>query len=144
MHTALLLGLAFTVSAPALKDKTPKEETTILGEWNVVDSIAGGKSDGLMQRAPIDKIVITTETWTVHRMGQGGPGSPIRFDPKAKPAQLDIGTNNNPHCKSIYKIEGDTLTVCYVMGGERPEKFESPVNSNVRIMILKRIKPEKP
>jgi uncharacterized protein (TIGR03067 family) len=143
MNTTLALSLAFAISAPGLKEKS-KEEPTIVGEWSVADSIVGGKSDGTVQRFPIDKIVITAETWTVVRRGKDGPPTPIRFDPKAKPAELDFEPGPKPSCACICKIEGDTLTICYILEGERPDTFDSPVGSNVRLMILKRLKPEKP
>ena len=141
MNSIVLAGAALLLGAPALKDP-PAKPPTIVGEWTVEASLLGGKDDGLMTRAPIDRIIITSERWIVVRNGQVSAGSEIAVDLKQDPPHLDIGvTEKGPGSKAVFKLDGDTLTVCYVSGGaDRPTKVESPLNSNVRLMTLKRIK----
>ena len=43
-------------------------------------------------------------------------------------------------CKAIFQLDGDKLSVCYVLTGERPTKIESPPNTQLRLMTLKRLK----
>ena len=137
----LLVGLALAVGAPALKE-APKADPSPVGEWTVEESLLGGKPDGLMQRAPIDKIVISADRWTVVRKGQASGGVPIGLDPKANPPRLDFFSDGPASAgfKGVYRLDGDTLTVCYVLDGHRPAKVESPPGSRVQLLRLKRIK----
>src|SRR5262245_47264524 len=141
MSTTLLLGLALSVSAPALKDP-PAKPATVEGEWTVESGLVGGKPDTGLFRNPIDKIVIANGKWSVHRGGQAPGAAKITFDSKKDPPEFTFTGSNEQG--GIYKLEGDTLTICYELGGaKRPQSFDSPVGSNVRIMVLKRIKPAK-
>jgi|SoiMethySBSTD1v2_1073268.scaffolds.fasta_scaffold181022_2 uncharacterized protein (TIGR03067 family) len=136
---ALFLGLSLVAGAPALKDP-PAKPPSVEGEWTVVSSVAGGQSDGVMEKNPIDKIVITADKWIVVRGGRPSTGSDITLDPKQDPPHLDLGWSGKTGTRGIYKLEGDSLIVCYTLNGERPTKIESPPNSNVRMMTLKRLK----
>jgi hypothetical protein len=42
--------------------------------------------------------------------------------------------------KGIYKIDGDTLTMCLSPTGERPAKFESTAGGQTILMTFKRMK----
>ena len=140
MNTTILTGLAILIGAPALKDP-PAKPPTIEGEWTVESSVAGGKDDGLLSKSPIDKIIITADRWIVVRNGVSSAGSEIAVDLKQDPPHLDIGVmGKGTGSRAVFKLEGDTLSVCYILGGaERPSKVESPLNSNLRLMTLKRI-----
>jgi len=93
-----------------------------------------------MEKNPIDKIVITADKWIVVRGGTPSTGSDITLDPKQDTPHLDLGWSGKTGTRGIYKLEGDSLIVCYTLNGERPTKIESPPNSNVRMMTLKRLK----
>lgn len=141
MYTLTLTTLAVALGAPALKDP-PAKTPTIEGEWTVEASLSGGKDDGVMTRSPIDKIIITADRWIVVRNGMGNPGSEISIDTKQDPPHLTFGAAGvgGGGSKGIFKLDGDTLSVCYTLTGERPTKVESPLDSQIRLMTLKRIK----
>jgi uncharacterized protein (TIGR03067 family) len=139
MNTIVLNCIAFAFAAPALRD-LPAEPATIEGEW-AIESILLGGEDNIRAQPPIDKIVITADRWIVVRRGIGNPGAEIAIDSKKNPPRIDIGiTDGKVNSKGIFKLEGDTLMVCWVLDGERPKKFESPINSRIRLLTLKRIK----
>src|SRR5262245_10115535 len=103
---AIFLGLSLMAAAPALKDP-PAKPPTVEGEWTVVSSLAGGQSDGVMEKNPIDKIVITSDKWMVVRGGTPSAGSDITLDPKQDPPHLDLGWSGKTGTRGIYKLEGD-------------------------------------
>ncbi|HEX3152582.1 MAG TPA: TIGR03067 domain-containing protein [Gemmataceae bacterium] len=139
MHT-LLIGLAISLGAPSLKDG-PKPPASPVGEWTVEASVLGGKSDGILETSPIEKIVITADRWIVVRNGQASPGSEMTLDPKQDPPHLDLDPGGKGSgTKAVYKLEGDTLMVAYTINGDRPTKVESPPDSQIRMMTLKRVK----
>jgi uncharacterized protein (TIGR03067 family) len=135
----LLFGLAVAVGAPALKEAKP--DPSPVGEWTVESSVFGGKDDGVMREAPIEKIVITPDRWTVVRNGDLRGGSQIAINPKKDPPEIDFDPGMGAGgIKGIYRLDGDTLTVCYTLRGDRPTKVESPAGSQIQMMTLKRIK----
>ena len=51
------------------------------------------------------------------------------------------GPNKGKTIKTIYKIDGDTVTLCYELGGDgRPTKFESKPESKQFLVVYKREK----
>jgi uncharacterized protein (TIGR03067 family) len=135
----LFAGLALVAAAPGLKD-APAKPATLEGEWAVESSVVGGKSDGILEKSPIDKIVITADKWQVVRGGRSEYLANLYVDPKKDPPHMDVGGGERVEvCKAVYKLEGNTLTICYELGSERPKKVESPEGSRIRMMVLKRI-----
>jgi uncharacterized protein (TIGR03067 family) len=66
-----------------------------------------------------------------------------KVDAKKNPGEIDIvpPKESSTHV-GIYKIEGDTLTICLAdkNSTERPTKFESPDGSDIFLVTLKRVK----
>ena len=82
--------------------------------------------------------------YTVIIRGQKDSGT-VTIDPAKKPAEMDIkgaeGPNKGKTIKTIYKLDGDTLVVCYELGGgERPTKFETKANTQQMLATYKREK----
>lgn len=140
--TAVLI-LALTVAAPGKKDADAKE-ASIVGAWAGEKAVAGG------QEKPVPEGGITfTFTADGKLTVKEGPrekpdtGS-YKLDPKKDPPEIDIippEDKKDPPLLGIYKLDGDTLTLCFSHGkGGRPTKFESPEGSDTIVMTLKRVK----
>lgn len=146
MNATLLIGLAVGMSAPTLKDP-PKKDTGIVGEWVLESSSLGGKAAKLA--AELRYEFTSDGQWLIRREGAEvkAPPRTYKVDAKANPATIDVtyqkpgGGPAPPGMLGIYKIEGDTLTICYSPGGaERPTTFEPADGIRVAVMVLKRAK----
>ncbi|HEX3152580.1 MAG TPA: TIGR03067 domain-containing protein [Gemmataceae bacterium] len=142
MTASLLVGLALVVGAPAKKDPAPKDPPSLMGEWLAESGIMGGKPEN-----PPPGTTITFLADGKLKMNEGGgngqENGSYKFDAKKDPAEIDISpeaAGKGPTLAGIYKIEGDTLTICFAMGGDRPKKFESPAGSMLMLVTCKRAK----
>ena len=118
MNTTILLGVALCVSAPTLKDP-PKKEAGVVGEWVPESMTLGGNK----MTTPVGvRYELTADgQWISHveatRVGMPAPRH-YKLDAKADPPTIDFITPTPPEGArtdpifGIYKVEGDTLTVC--------------------------------
>ena len=103
--TILVVVMAsWAVAAPGLKDPPKKEMPPIVGEW--IRVAPGGE---------------VRRTFTASGKHYWGKRVPVQFDSftvnvKSDPAEIDVTTPeeslNHGTYLGIYKIEGDTLTIC--------------------------------
>ena len=144
MYPSLLVGLAVVVGAPGKKDPPAKEPPSLVGEWLGESGVRGGKPDN---PPPGTTLTFTADGKVLFREGKDGSAEDgtYKADPKKTPAEIDITPPKDekaPTLLGIYKIEGDTLTMCFAMGGERPKEFASPAGSDVMLITCKRAKKE--
>jgi len=144
---AIFFGAAILIGAPALKE-TPKKETGIVGEW-IPESIGIA---GKLGKAPssILRYEFTSDgKWIIRRDGveAKSPARDYKVDAKASPATIDVGSVTPAAAAparpmlGIYKIEEDTLTICFAAGGgDRPTSFDPNDGARTMVMILKRAK----
>ena len=140
---AILLSVILVVGAPNTKEK-PKDEPSIVGEWTLEKTIIGGRErPGKLEGATF---VFTAEgKYLGRRNGVDVKDSArdYKIDTKKDPPQIDLSTGvpGVPMVPGIYKIEEDTLTICYNAGdGTRPTAFESTKGSRLAMTVYKRIK----
>jgi len=140
--TSMLVGLALVVGAPAKKDAPPKDPPTLVGEWVGESGMRGGKPEN-----PPAGTTLTFMADGKVRFKEGGDRKAeegtYKADSKKSPAEIDITPPDGPKGETIlgiYKIEGDTLTLCFAMGGERPKEFAAPAGSEVMLVTCKRVK----
>jgi uncharacterized protein (TIGR03067 family) len=147
MYASVLIGLTVTVAAPAPKE-APKKEATIIGEWVGEKMVAGGQE----RPAPKDGITFTFSAdgkMTVKEAARGkSEDISYKIDAKKDPREIDMmppekgNAGTFPSITGIYKIEGDTLTICFSVAGTRPTAFASPAGTMTMLMTLKRLKKE--
>jgi uncharacterized protein (TIGR03067 family) len=143
MSPSLLIGLAVVVAAPAPKE-APKKEATIVGEWIGEKAVSGGK-ELPVPPGGISMGFNADGTLTLHEGGKGNvkTGS-YKIDPKKDPPEIDLSPpadKKDDTILGIYKLEGDTLTLCFQKGGPgRPTKFESPEGDRSVVITMKRVK----
>jgi uncharacterized protein (TIGR03067 family) len=135
--TPVLLLLAASVAAPQAKDPPPKGPPSLVGEWVVQKHVAGGK--------PIDALAGSTLTFwedgTTDYLGLTRAPATFKANTARTPAEVNFMPpliSSAPGQFGIFKVEGDTLTLCLVGAGDRPTRFESPTGSQVRLIVLRR------
>jgi uncharacterized protein (TIGR03067 family) len=142
--TTILVGLALAVGAPTKKDPPAKEPPSLVGEWVGESGVRGGKPEN---PPPGTSLTFTADGKI--RFKEGGDAKAeegtYKADPKKTPAEIDINPPDGPKgetLRGIYKIEGDTLTICIAMGGVRPTEFASPAGAEIMLITCKRAKKE--
>ena len=145
MHASLLVTLALAVGAPGAKD-APKKEVSIVGEWTGEKAVSGGKEKPVPEGGVA--MTFTADGKFLVREGKRDKAEEGTYttDSKKDPAEIDImapPASGRPLIKGLFKIDGDTLTLCFAGGkdeADRPTKFESAAGSRTMLITLKRAK----
>ena len=139
---ALLVSLSFACLSRG--DEAKKGGTSIDGTWLPTEAELGGKKLPDEVRKTI-KLVIGDGKYTV-TVGEKPDRGTITLDPSKKPKALDItgteGPNKGKTILAIYERTGDTLRICYDLGGKaRPGKFETKEGTQLFLVTYERAKP---
>ncbi|HEX3151128.1 MAG TPA: TIGR03067 domain-containing protein [Gemmataceae bacterium] len=137
----LLPAAAGVLAAPALKEKPPKEPT-IIGEWVRVDHKNAGTPVG-PDHATHHQVFSADGQWEYWYGARGQSNGSMKYvtDTRQSPPTIDIGMGGNGGYRGIYKVEGDTLTLCLAIGNrERPKTFESSADQPTTLWVFQRVK----
>jgi uncharacterized protein (TIGR03067 family) len=143
MYPSLLTALALTVAAPGPKDPPKKDTDRLLGAW------AGEKAEAAGMPLPVPVGGMTMEFQPdgklVIKEGAKPPeAAGYTADPKKDPHEIDLtppaAGGKVMTMLGIYKVEGDTLTLCLTVGAGRPTKFESAAGQATMLLTFKRAK----
>ena len=141
MTPTILLSLAATVAAPIGKD-AKKDPPSIVGEWAAEGAVSRGRPDN---PPPGTTWEFTADGKSILKIG--GKGETVdgtyKLDPKKDPPEIDItpGIKNMGTMQGVYKVEGDTLTLCLSDGEEeRPKALDAPAGTKRILITLKRMK----
>ena len=135
----LWVAVALAVGAPNLKTPPP-QAPTLVGDWVIESMVFDGKAWAFPPGG----------VWQFRaggRMVDRGPGEEragtYTADAQKDPAEIELGLiGPGWELPGIFRIDGDTLTICHVFGKEqpRPRKFESQAGSFHMLVTLKRAK----
>jgi RNA polymerase sigma factor (sigma-70 family) len=125
--------------AAAGKDEAPKDGQKILGTWAVASCEVEG------QKVPEERFKETRVTfapegkWT--RKGDKEEEGTYKLDPAKNPKEITFTTDERGTELGIYKLDGDTLTICLeANGNDRPTEFATKEGSMVNLIVFKRVK----
>jgi RNA polymerase sigma-70 factor (ECF subfamily) len=142
----LAVGLALGADEPK-EGEVAKDLKQFQGTWTL-DSmeVNGVKIDAEVMKKQGHEIMLTVKQDKVTlESKRGDVKGTIKLDPAKKPKAYD-SKGTDPEGKTheavgIYKIEGDVLTVCYVVTGkDRPSAFEGGAGSDAVLQVFKRAK----
>jgi uncharacterized protein (TIGR03067 family) len=118
-------------------DDVKKEFETLTGTWKVTKMELEGK-DLLADFGEVEAEIKDKELTTP------GIAAGLKLDPSKKPKAIDLSYTEGPSAgktvKGIYKIDGDTLTICRALkeDDERPTEFSAPSGSSKMLFEFKR------
>jgi RNA polymerase sigma-70 factor (ECF subfamily) len=146
--TAAVVGTVVCARpAPAEKPEVAKEdavkdEDQILGTWAYVSVEEKGEKvpeEGVKEA----KLVFAANgNFTAIRgKGQKMEGT-YKLDPPKRPKEITTTTDKGKKHLGIYKLDGDTLTICMQQedGADRPIEFATKKDTKVVLVVLKREK----
>lgn len=143
MFPSLLTALALALGAPAPKEPPKKDADPLLGKWTGLTATAAGTP------LPVPAGGVTMEfraggAWVTEEGGKAPEEGGYTADPKRDPHEIDLtqpaAGGKIMRMRGIYKVEGDTLTLCLAAAGGRPTKFESAAGQQTVLMTFKRAK----
>jgi len=140
----LLMGLGL-LAAPGAKDEKDKDDLKKFeGTWVFTSWEHAGEALPAEARDTA-RWTMKGEKYTFEFGGMTEEGT-IKLDPSKKPATMDLaiteGQDKGKDQVGIYKIEGDTITVCLAPPGakDRPTEFKSTEDNGFILVAIKRSK----
>ena len=142
LGAAVILLLCVTIRGEGVSNDLEK----LAGGWTCVSATNDGKA---VAEETVKKLHLTVTKEGRYKTELGNQvlfDSTCKVDPARNPRHIDlIGTecaNKGKAAQGIYKLDGDTLTICYTMPGqERPKAFESQAGSGATLVVWKRGNP---
>ena len=137
-----LLGLV--VPANSDDKKAAADLKAMVGKWDIVKAELGGKE--VTEHLKEMKFEIAEGGKYTAELSMEKDVGTFTVDVAKTPKEMDIKGNGGPNkdklIKAIYKIDGDSMTVCYELGGgdKRPAKFETKPDTKLLVINYKRKK----
>ncbi|HYH65522.1 MAG TPA: TIGR03067 domain-containing protein [Urbifossiella sp.] len=137
-------AVAFVIAAVAVASAQPADELKgAAGKWTVTKATLGGK-DFTKAFKGVELVLAADGAYTLTVGGESDKGT-VKVDAAKTPKEMDIigmeGPNAGKTFRTIYKHDGNAMTVCYELGdGPRPTAFESKAGTKVFLAVYKRAK----
>jgi uncharacterized protein (TIGR03067 family) len=141
----LMLASSLLMAADAPKDAVKKEYDKFEGTWKMESFTVDGKPTPIETFAEF-RMTLKGENFTTVT-AEGKTNGTYKVDPSKSPKTIDITFTGGPldglTMLGVYKLDGDTYTVCLPAGGgkERAKELDSKPGSGLVLEVLKRVKP---
>lgn len=140
---ALSCAAAALAGAPASEAPAPVA-AGLDGTWLPLTAQLGGQPFPEAVLATM-KLVLAGDTYTVFVGGNPDKGKVTKL-PDTTPPALDItgveGPNAGRSIPAIFHAHGDTLEICYNLGGaERPRAFATTAGTQEFLVVYRRVRP---
>jgi uncharacterized protein (TIGR03067 family) len=129
-----VLALGFAPAPFPKRERVKDDESRkIQGTWVQVQQGFRGRGMMIVQ----SKLVITTDRMIYNAQTTNPYPYALTIDAKKQPMSYDIkgvvgGPTAGRNFQGIYKLEGDTLTLCYTGAGQpRPTTFDGPGRTGI-------------
>jgi uncharacterized protein (TIGR03067 family) len=136
----LATGLLLAAEPPAKEDAEKKDLDQLQGDWTMVAMEFRGDKAG-EEQVKNNKLTIKGDKWTV-TIADRETKATFKIDPSKDPKTLDLTITINDvitRSKGIYKLDGDTFTLCRTTGDvERPKEFKT-ANTGAGLVVWKRV-----
>lgn len=137
------LTLVVFATTLAADDKSADELKALVGKWKLQKAELGG-TDAMELLKGLKFEILEGGKYLIEVGGQKDEGT-FTVDPAKNPKQMDItgtgGPNKGKTIPTIYKHDGDTVTICYELGGgARPTKFETKPETKQFLAVYQREK----
>jgi uncharacterized protein (TIGR03067 family) len=106
------------------------------GPWSVVSLTAGGKA-APQEQVKLLQFTFRGEKLTLSILDQTKEGT-FKVNPGKNPPQFDLQLEGKKPNRGIYRLEKDSLTLCFSEDEERPTRFESQPGTRTILIVLKR------
>ncbi len=134
----LVAAAGCLLAADVPKDEAvKKEQTQLQGTWIVVSAERGGKALAELKDSRVkvegDRLTITVANKSKEESAR------FKLDPTTKPRQIDI-LEGKTAALGIYALEGDTVTICWTKGKDRPTALSTRDQPTWMLVVCKRAK----
>ncbi|MDY3562819.1 TIGR03067 domain-containing protein [Gemmata sp. JC673] len=120
-----------------------KEVDKLQGKWKLVKGSRAGKEYEHTEGTPELIVEFKGRTWLLNGVEKA---EIVALDPSSDPKCLDLKSLEQPRGantvdEGIFKLDGDTLTICWYQGADknRPTSFDIPKDKDTILGVPKRV-----
>jgi uncharacterized protein (TIGR03067 family) len=140
----LSAGLLLAPHAPSPDPEPPtssaRDQKAMQGDWKVVTMERDGKPEPAAE-AEKYAVAIKDDKIIVKEAGRDEEAS-FALDARKNPRHITIKPRGDKQVLGIYKLDKDTLTICFNKDGaaDRPKEFSTKGKMGYSLIVLKRAK----